>query len=567
MPNTKHSSPFSLKMGGLLIAVSMLLLTAFQGFWLYKEYNEQKNILQKETDILFRNTVQALEEAAFQKQIAVPMQRYEKTVDLEEVKRKNTPKKVKNTPRFVAKIDSTVSPQIQLVDVLKTANPSDIQAIKMSKVGNVNTMTFTVNDTASPQRKKVVLVMKSFPQTDTIRQLLGKIARIVMINRSKNDSLKTPQKEPVQDFKMSFTVKQNSEKPTEKGVKPANDQLFINLSEKDSLKVKDIAGAYKQKLQTADIPLAFEIQRTLSKKIKNQTGSILPGLATSSVATSIPIGRSFTAIFPDYGGYLFKKIIPQGLFSFFLLAIVGLAFGAIFRNLQQQRRLTQLKNDFISNVTHELKTPIATVSVAIEALQNFGVAQNPQQTKEYLDISKNELNRLTLLVDKILKMATFEQQGLDLNREPLNMTELVQQVMASMKIQFEKHGAAVHLTNNVEAGWVNGDKIHLTNVVYNLLDNALKYSSEKPKIWVELRGNESKISLLVRDEGIGIAPEYQDKVFEKFFRVPTGNTHNVKGYGLGLSYVDGVMRQHGGQASVKSEPEKGSTFVVTLPRL
>ncbi|TAF02082.1 MAG: hypothetical protein EAZ80_01890, partial [Runella slithyformis] len=137
-------------MGGLLIAVSMLLLTAFQGFWLYKEYNEQKNILQKETDILFRNTVQALEEAAFQKQIAVPMQRYEKTVDLEEVKRKNTPKKVKNTPRFVAKIDSTVSPQIQLVDVLKTANPSDIQAIKMSKVGNVNTMTFTVNDTASP---------------------------------------------------------------------------------------------------------------------------------------------------------------------------------------------------------------------------------------------------------------------------------------------------------------------------------------------------------------------------------------------------------------------------------
>ncbi len=567
MPKTKHSSPFSLKMGGLLIAVSMLLLTAFQGFWLYKEYNEQKNILQKETDILFRNTVQALEEAAFQKQIAVPMQRYAKTVDLEEVKRKNTPKKVKNTPRFVAKIDSTVSPQIQLVDVLKTANPSDIQAIKMSKVGNVNTMTFTVNDTASPQRKKVVLVMKSFPQTDTIRQLLGKIARIVMINRSKNDSLKTPQKEPVQDFKMSFTVKQNLEKPTEKGVKPANDQLFINLSEKDSLKVKDIAGAYKQKLQTADIPLAFEIQRTLSKKIKNQTGSILPGLATSSVATSIPIGRSFTAIFPDYGGYLFKKIIPQGLFSFFLLAIVGLAFGAIFHNLQQQRRLTQLKNDFISNVTHELKTPIATVSVAIEALQNFGVAQNPQQTKEYLDISKNELNRLTLLVDKILKMATFEQQGLDLNREPLNMTELVQQVMASMKIQFEKHGAAVHLTNNVEAGWVNGDKIHLTNVVYNLLDNALKYSSEKPKIWVELRGNESKISLLVRDEGIGIAPEYQDKVFEKFFRVPTGNTHNVKGYGLGLSYVDGVMRQHGGQASVKSEPEKGSTFVVTLPRL
>lgn len=293
----------------------------------------------------------------------------------------------------------------------------------------------------------------------------------------------------------------------------------------------------------------------------------------------MPIGSSYEAVFPSYQAYLFKKIIPQGFFSFFLLAITGLAFGAIFQNLQRQRRLTQLKNDFISNVTHELKTPIATVSVAIEALQNFGVAQNPAQTKEYLDISKSELNRLSLLVDKILKMATFEQQGLDLNLEPVNVSELVQQVVGSMKIQLEKYRAELHFTPHplVEeseksplgrgvhrTGWVNADKTHLTNVIYNLLDNALKYSESIPKIYIEVQENEAEISLTVSDKGIGIPKEYQAKIFDKFFRVPTGNTHNVKGYGLGLSYVNSVIQQHGGQVKVTSALGEGSTFKVTL---
>jgi signal transduction histidine kinase len=280
----------------------------------------------------------------------------------------------------------------------------------------------------------------------------------------------------------------------------------------------------------------------------------------------MPIGSTYAAIFPNYQGYLVKKIIPQSLFSIFLFAITGLAFGVIYRNLQQQRRLTELKNDFISNVTHELKTPIATVSVAIEALQNFGVAQNPKLTEEYLEISKNELNRLTLLVDKVLKMTTFEQQGLNLILESVNVADLVPQVLSSLKLQFEKYRAEVSFNLTGQGFIISADKIHLTNVIFNLLDNALKYSENKPEIRIELQESESEIQLSIGDKGIGIPPEYQDKIFEKFFRVPMGNRHNVKGYGLGLNYVASVIKQHSGKIEVQSKMNEGSIFTLTLPK-
>lgn len=608
----------------LLIVASMLLLAAFQAFWLRKEYNEQKSILQKETDILFKNTVQALEDSVLQKKISIPIQNYmNETLEKNklEFRKKQipspTPLSIKSLPKksllptdtgffkpkvqknmvtfqgnetFVfretarymqaSKKNSSISSKGAFAEILRTVRPDDIQSVKTNAVGNMNITTVTVADT-SLEGKKEILIVNSFPPPDSLRQLFGKVARVVRLRHSKNDTTK-PTFTTKEGFKIAITINNTKEKTPQhftQNKQTSQNQLFINLSEKDSLQIKDIAQVYGQKLQKVSINLPFEVQRKPTKDTAYLTAFISKNLTTASVATSMPIGSSYEAVFPSYQAYLFKKIIPQGFFSFFLLAITGLAFGAIFQNLQRQRRLTQLKNDFISNVTHELKTPIATVSVAIEALQNFGVAQNPAQTKEYLDISKSELNRLSLLVDKILKMATFEQQGLDLNLEPVNVSELVQQVVGSMKIQLEKYRAELHFTPHplVEeseksplgrgvhrTGWVNADKTHLTNVIYNLLDNALKYSESIPKIYIEVQENEAEISLTVSDKGIGIPKEYQAKIFDKFFRVPTGNTHNVKGYGLGLSYVNSVIQQHGGQVKVTSALGEGSTFKVTL---
>lgn len=563
-----------------LMVASMILLVAFQAFWLRKEYNEQKSILQKETDILFRSAIQSLEDSVIQERIfqsgvldkmpRLPVNESTKKsskVPLQKV----TLKTVESTANYKIPSASKVFfsgkvAKLQLADSIFFYQSND--TLKKKVIG--------LRDTAFGNRIQIVMINGS-QNPDSLKLLAGRFTKkILQLQNSDypNQERVTVTAHSPADCLLALTPKNTNSRIFIKSIssnhafsekKPLTDTR-VNMKfdikiEHDSLKIKDINRVYKRQIQKSKINLPFSVTRQLVNQPSQNSA-----LTTSSVATTMPIGSTYAAIFPNYQGYLLKKIIPQGLFSFFLLAITGLAFGVIYRNLQQQRRLTDLKNDFISNVTHELKTPIATVSVAIEALQNFGVAQNPKLTEEYLEISKNELNRLTLLVDKVLKMTVFEQQGLNLNLESVNLADLVQQVLNSLKLQFEKYKAEVSFDKTGQGFIVSADKIHLTNVIYNLLDNALKYSENKPEIQVELIENDSEVKLSISDKGIGIPTEYQDKIFEKFFRVPTGNMHNVKGYGLGLNYVASVVKQHAGKIEVQSELNKGSMFTLTLQK-
>jgi len=224
-----------------------------------------------------------------------------------------------------------------------------------------------------------------------------------------------------------------------------------------------------------------------------------------------------------------------------------------------------LKNDFISNITHELKTPITTVGVAIEALSNFNALQDPKRTEEYLDISKNELKRLSLLVDKVLRMSLFEKQEPELKLENFDLRELVEEILRTMKLQFDKFAAQVNFQWEGNDFHLKADRMHLTSVVYNLIDNALKYSREQPEIQIELNQQDAQLMLRVRDNGLGISPEYQKRIFDKFFRVPSGDRHDTKGHGLGLSYIASVIEKHDGKISVESKLGEGSEFLVTIP--
>lgn len=258
--------------------------------------------------------------------------------------------------------------------------------------------------------------------------------------------------------------------------------------------------------------------------------------------------------------------MPQIGFSLFLLSLTALAFVMLYRSLREQQRLMALKNEFISNMTHELKTPISTVSVALEAIQNFSAADNPTLTAEYVDIARHELNRLTLLTDKVLRTSIFEEKGLVIDPEPVDLKAVVTQVLYSLKLVLDKHQAQVSVNQQGTHFELQGSTVHLTNVVFNLLDNAVKYSNAPPEIEITLTQRDAYLTLSVADNGIGIAPAYQSKIFEKFFRVPTGDIHTVKGYGLGLSYVYNVVKSHAGKIELHSQPGRGSTFVVTLPK-
>ncbi len=332
----------------------------------------------------------------------------------------------------------------------------------------------------------------------------------------------------------------------------------INFNENANI-IATLEKRIKLDIQDSDIPLDYEIVQL------KEDADVKRKLISRSY-TDLMSGQRFALEYERYQSYLVKKMVPEILFSLFLFSCISLAFYVVYQSLQKQRKLTQLKNDFISNVTHELKTPITTVGVAIEALSDFDVLKNPDRTIEYLDISKHELNRLSILVDKVLKMSLFEKKEPELNLEPLNMNTLIQNILDTMKLQFEKLNAKVTFQPLKTEAILKGDESHLTSVLYNLIDNALKYSTAQPQINILLENSNEQIKLSIADKGIGIEAEYKDKVFEKFFRVPTGDKHNVKGYGLGLSYVASVVMKHKGSIEVESDPGEGTLFTIYLPK-
>lgn len=343
-------------------------------------------------------------------------------------------------------------------------------------------------------------------------------------------------------------------------------KTFILRLDADTLKTDSIAFYYKQALNKAGIMAPFQvltIKREPDGRVDNAFFTSKPGFTSEAVRLN-PMTR-YAVSFAGIEGLLLKEITPQILFSIFLTLLTVASFYIMYRNQRAQQRLMQIKNDFISNVTHELKTPVATVSVALEALRNFHALDNPQRTAEYLEIAQSELNRLTLMTDKILKTAVYEDRGVELKTEKVDLDALVQQVLSSMKLVFEKRKTQLTYQKEGTDFSLDGSMAHLTNVLYNLIDNALKYSGDGAMIGISLTSRSKKLILSVRDNGIGIAPEYHKKIFEKFFRVPSGDVHNTKGYGLGLSYVAHVVKSHRGEITVESSPGKGTCFTISLP--
>lgn len=336
------------------------------------------------------------------------------------------------------------------------------------------------------------------------------------------------------------------------------DSLTVKTSGKDVLPV--LETNFEKAVKTAGLPVNYRIVRW-------QQDSLAPGEAELTGSYfDLSSGEKYAVELSAYNGYVFRQMWPQALFSVVLFVCVALAFYLIFKSLREQQRLTELKNDFIQNMTHELKTPIATVGVAIEALQNFDALQNPERTLEYLDISRGELSRLSLLVDKVLRMSQFEKAVPELKLETLDLEALTGEVLTSMKLQFEKAGAEVNFETSGGGCFLEGDRLHLASVVYNLLDNALKYSPGQPVITVGLEQVNGQIYLRIGDNGAGIPPEYQGRIFEKFFRVPAGAVHNVKGHGLGLSYVASVVQKHRGSIEVEKNEPQGTVFKIILPQ-
>ena len=254
-------------------------------------------------------------------------------------------------------------------------------------------------------------------------------------------------------------------------------------------------------------------------------------------------------------------LLSSSLFTFIILFGFAYTIQVIYR----QKKLSDIKSDFINNMTHEFKTPIATISLAVDSIKDPRVKTNPEKFDYFTRIIREENKRMNGQVENVLQMAMLEKGELSIKREDVNIHSIIENAVELISLQVENKQGTLKCNLNAEIPVVRADAMHLSSVIFNLLDNANKYSPEEPNITVETVNFKNGVIVRVADKGIGMTKETQKKIFEKFYRVPTGNLHDIKGFGLGLSYVKAIVEQHKGWIKVESEPGKGSIFEFFIP--
>lgn len=275
--------------------------------------------------------------------------------------------------------------------------------------------------------------------------------------------------------------------------------------------------------------------------------------------------RFLSLIFPSKTKYNLNGVEVTLLISILLIVLIIGAFYFTISTIIRQKKLGEIKSDFINNMTHEFKTPISTISLAGEVLSDKTIDKTPESVEKYLKIIKDENKRLAGLVENVLQAAVLDKGKLKFKIQECDLHQIINDVIQSLHLQIQNKRGVITTELNALRYSLFADRMHLGNIIYNLVDNALKYSKDAPQIMVSTESTNDGISISVKDNGIGIKKEDQKKIFETFYRVPTGNIHNVKGFGLGLSYVKAVVEKHGGHVEVQSELGEGSTFIVYLP--
>lgn len=265
-----------------------------------------------------------------------------------------------------------------------------------------------------------------------------------------------------------------------------------------------------------------------------------------------------------------SRTIPYILiFASLLIVIVVLFFGYTTNTILKQKKISDITTDFINNMTHELKTPISTISLSVDVMGKSvdNTDEKGQRLSRYINIIKTENKRLENQVERVLRIAKLEKGDIELNFEKIDIHEVIEGCVETFSVPIQERNGTISCSLNATKTMVKADIIHITNVIYNLLDNANKYSDNEPSISIETQTSENQIKILISDKGKGISKEDQKFIFKKFYRVSTGDVHNIKGFGLGLYYVKQMIYKHDGLIDVKSKLDEGTTFIITLPTI
>lgn len=273
----------------------------------------------------------------------------------------------------------------------------------------------------------------------------------------------------------------------------------------------------------------------------------------------------FNCYFPQQRLTILGPVVPILALTFILTLIIISVFSLAIYYMQMQRKISEIKTDFINNMTHEFKTPIATINIASDALKNEKVTQDPEKIKYYADLIKQENKRMNSHVEMVLRMSKLERNQMEMNLQELEMDTIVEKALEPIRFIVSERSGTIFEQYDAEETIVDGDPFHLENIIINILDNARKYSIGKPEIFIRTSNDENYYYVEVKDKGIGMSPSVLKKIFEQFYREETGNVHNVKGHGLGLAYVKKIIELHNGTVWAESKLGEGSTFYVKIP--
>lgn len=318
-------------------------------------------------------------------------------------------------------------------------------------------------------------------------------------------------------------------------------------------------------LQSAHFEASYEraLEDTVNNLVYYWPINALEGSETESLSPN----ETLIVVISDFKAFIFRSlgwmIAGAVLFTLIILA----AFYITLRALLRQKKLSEIKGDFINNMTHELKTPLATISLAVDAIRNPKVLSDPQKMEYFSGIIKDENKRMNKQVETILQAALLDKQEVQLRLKPLHVHGILNNIVENFSLQLNERGGAALLKLEASNDVVQGDEVHFTNMLSNLMDNAVKYSKEDvpPRVHISTSNHGNHLRIRYEDNGIGMNRETVSRIFEKFYRAHTGNIHNVKGFGLGLSYVKTVVDAHQGKIRVESTPGKGSTFTLEFP--
>lgn len=334
---------------------------------------------------------------------------------------------------------------------------------------------------------------------------------------------------------------------------------------------KEISDLLSRKLKENDIDIDYEFaiySKDLATKVHSED------FENNSASTfSVPMfydenNRSIYKLlvnFPEDHKFILSSVMGMILLSIVFTLVIIIAYGSSLYQLVKQRKIGQIKTDFINNMTHEFKTPIATINLALDAIRNPKIIDDKEKVLRYLRMIKEENKRMHAQVENVLRISKLEKNELNISKERVELHDLVEDAITHVELLVEDRDGYIKLFLDAEKSSVLANETHFTNVIVNILDNAIKYSPEAPKIEIHTENVGTNILLKIKDYGSGMSKTAVKRVFEKFYREHTGDIHNVKGHGLGLAYVKRIVDDHQGYITVESEKEKGSIFTIKLP--